>query len=151
MRRQAHPDARNASTAMVQVNFSFLANGASTNPTIAITPTGTNYRGDGLLPLTAGVAAVAWQSAGKYLVTLEPGYTGRYVTVGGADIQDNPASPDGSWATISPITGEGGTGATSLTFFVYLWKNNAGTNTLTDFTGRRVSVSLDIKNSAAGS
>ena len=151
-KRQLHPDSVDASSGMACIGFSFVANG-SANPTITTSLTGTNYRGDGLLPGVAGTVAIVHQSTGTYLVTLDPGYTCRYVTRKFADMEANTGG-DGSYATITAmITGEGTATSTTgsgqaLSFNLY---THAAGGTLTDFTSRRISVELELKLTGAGS
>lgn len=146
-KRQLHPDGTNGSSGILSLTFSFVANG-SANPTITTSATGAAARGDGLLPGTAGTVAVTHTNTGKFTVVLDPGYTCRYLVTKGADLEDS-GSGDGGWATITaPSQGEGD--GKAMTFIVFLWQNSAGSNTLTDFTGRRVSVTLEMKLTAAG-
>jgi|SRR5579859_3393895 len=138
--RATHPDARDSSAAMVYCGFSVLTNGSS-NPIITTSATGTNLRGEGLLP----TGSVVHSATGKYTVTMDVNYTCRYITRKWADLEAN-AAGDGAYATIAaPSQGEGD--GKALTFVVFT--HNAG-GTLTDFTGRRLVVELDLKCGAEG-
>ena len=148
MKRQLHPDATYGTQSSRVLTFSFVANGTSA-PTITTSAAGTNYRGDGLLPLaTPGSVAVTHTATGKFTVVLCPDDTSRYIVTGSATLWDS-SSGDGGWATMAaPTQGEGD--GKALTFIVFTWQNSSGTNTLTDFTSRRVSVELTLKDSLVG-
>jgi len=130
--RQWYSDAQDTSQGLVYLEFSFLANGASD-------PVTTSFRG-------GGVATVSHAATGRYLVTLQDGY--RYVSSKAVDLEDlGTGSDDGAYATIGPVANEGSGHTTALTFNVY---TRAAAGTKTDYSARRVSLCLVLKNSGNG-
>jgi len=110
------------------IEFSFIANSGSNPSTISL------HNGC--------VASITYAATGKYTVVLSSRDTYNAVCFAGAEIEDA-ASPDGAYASIGNFSNE----ATSspLTFVVATF--NAG-GTLTQYSARRVFVSLVVKNSA---
>lgn len=122
---------KNVGKEVVYLDFSFLTNGASN-------PVASSFRGTVLGDFILSVTYVA---TGKYTVVLKDKW--RYLIGKFADMEDI-ASPDGGYSSVGNVSGEGG-GA--LTFVVSTFAANG---TLTAFTGRRLSVSLILKNSTVG-
>ena len=126
--RTFSPPAGNYTTGVVRLDFSFTANGASD-------PATTTFRGE-------GVASVVHSATGKYTVTLSDGF--RYVISAMATLEDT-GSGDGAAATVGTISNEGSSSAISLLVFT-----NAADGTKTDYSSRRVSLQLALKNSSVG-
>lgn len=122
---------RNFGKGMVYLDFSFLSNGASN-------PVASSFRGTAL---GDAVLSVVYVATGKYTITLKDKF--RYVVDSGADLQDI-ASPDGAYASLGNISGEGGG---TLTCQVGTFTSGG---VLTAFSGRRVCVRLVLKNSTVG-
>lgn len=123
---------RRVGKGLFQVNFSFATNGAS-DPSLA------TLRGAG----KDHVASITYAATGKYTVVLKDKY--RYCAAKTPDLEDI-ASPDGGYASIGPVSNEG-SGTLAPSFVVATFAANG---TLTQFTTRRVSVFLDMKNSTVG-
>jgi hypothetical protein len=122
---------RNFGKGMVYLDFSFLANAGSD-------PTAASFRGT---PLADVVKSVTYAATGKYTVVLKDKW--RYIVSKYADLEDVTV-PDGGYASIGNVSGEG---AGPLTFVISTF---SAAGTLTQFTGRRVSCSLVLKNSTVG-
>lgn len=114
----------------VYLDLSFLTNGTS-NPLLS------TLRGAG----ADVVASITYVATGKYTIVLKDAY--RYIVGKTADLEDI-ASPDGSYASIGNVSGEG---SGPLTFVASTF---VAAGTLTAFTGRRLTVSLVLKNSTVG-
>ncbi len=117
---------------IVYLDFSFLTNGASN-------PVTTSYRGAG----ADVIASIVYAATGKYTITMKDPY--RYIVTKYSDLEDI-AVPDGGYASIGNVTNEGNS-TLGPTFVVSTF---AASGTGTQFTGRRVSVSVALKNSTVG-
>lgn len=117
----------------VYLDFSFLMNGSS-NPVL------TSLRGVGADVVTS----LTYAATGKVTVVLRDPF--RYIITKTADLEDV-ATPDGAYASIGNVSGEGSSSLNSLTFVVSTW--TAGGVAAT-FSNRRVSVSMTLKNSTVG-
>jgi len=128
---------RNFAKGVVYLDFSFLTNGAS-NPTAA------SMRG-AVMATTGGgeIASIVYAATGKYTVTLRDKY--RYLITKYCDLEDI-STPDGAYASIGNVTNEGSS-TTPPSFVVATWSGGA---VATQYTGRRLSVSLVLKNSTVG-
>jgi hypothetical protein len=133
--RQTHPDAKDGSSGVVYLNFQFECNTASN-------PVTTTFKGDGILPQ----GTLVHTATGKYTLTLDAGYTCRYVIHKLAELEDA-ATDDGAYATIAaPTQGEGD--GKALVFLLY---TRAASGTKTDYAAhRKVTVQLVLKCSQAG-
>lgn len=105
------------------LEFSFLSNGTS-DPLVS------SFRG------RRCIATITRVSTGKYLCTLNTSAVA--VVVQAPDLSDD--ADDGAYATLGSIVNEAS--ASNIAFFVYT-RNSGGTKT--DFTGRRVGVTLCLK------
>lgn len=117
---------------LVDLDFSFLTNAGSN-------PLASSYRGAS----TDVVKSIAYAATGKYTVTLQDKY--RYIVSKFADLEDA-SSPDGAGATIGPPSNEG----SSTVGPSFVVTTCAADGTPTAYTGRRVSLSLTLKNSTVG-
>jgi hypothetical protein len=126
---------RNVGKGLVYLDFSFLTNNTS-NPLVS------TFRGAD----STWVASVTYVSPGILLVTMSLNARCRYVVDKYVDLEDLNSSDDGSYATIGAVQNEGSSTA-QMTFKIYT-RVVAGTKT--DFTNRRVSVSMALKNSTVG-
>lgn len=114
------------------IEFSFTANGAS-NPTAVQNASNC-------------LASIVYAATGKYTVTLSSRDFYNAVCFASAEMEDI-ASPDGAYCSVGIVGNEGTSSA--LTFVVSTF--NAG-GTLTQYTNRRIWVSLTVRNTAmAGS
>lgn len=117
---------------LVWLEFSFLANGASN-------PVSSGYRGVG----TDVIKSITYTATGKYTIVLRDKF--RYIICGDAGLWDI-ASPDGGYASFGNVSNEGS--STVGPTFVVATFSAAGT--LTQFSARRVNVTLCLKNSTVG-
>lgn len=122
---------RNVGKGLVYIDLSWLANNVSD-------PLAATFRGS---PLLDHIQSVTYVATGKYQVVFKNKY--RYIVTKFTDMEEG-AVPDGSYATIGNVAGEGG-GVLSLTISLF----TAG-GVATAFTGRRVSLSVVLKNSTVG-
>lgn len=135
--RNFKTDAKNYAQGLVYLDFSFNTNGAS-NP--VITGASSTLRG-AVSP--QDIVSITYAATGKYTILLSDKY--RYVVGKSCDLEDV-ASPDGGYASIGNVTNEGSsTAGISVVVSTFV-----AAGTLTQFTGRRVSVSLCLKNSTVG-
>ena len=123
---------KNFAKGQVYLDFSFLTNNTSS-------PLTTTFRGG-----KEAIATVTYSAVGILIVTLADKW--RYVTAKAVDIEDLNSSDDGSYATIGAVQNEGSS-TTAPSFKVY---TRVAAGTKTDFTGRRVSFQLVLKNSTVG-
>jgi len=119
---------------LVYLDFSFATNNTSS-------PLLTTLRGAG----ADAVATLTRTGVGIIQVTLKDIY--RYVCSKAVDLEDLDSSDDGAYASIGPDTNDGSSPQKVATFKVY---TRAAAGTKTDYNGRRVSVSLTLKNSTVG-
>lgn len=140
--RQTHPDAKDSTAGAVYVNLSFTTNGTSQPVnTYAAGAAAALARGEGMRP----TGTFTRTGVGTFSLVLDAGYTCRYVIRKFADLEAN-VGGDGSYGSITaPSQGEGD--GKALTFTVY---THAAAGTLTDFTGRRLSIDLMLKTVAEG-
>lgn len=120
---------------MVALDFSFLTNNTSA-------PLLTSLRGAD----ASWVASFTRNGAGDITVLLKPGAQARYVATKDVDMEDLNSSDDGAYATIGAVQNEAHA-TLGMSFKVY---TRAAAGTKTDYTGRRVSVRLLLKNSTVG-
>lgn len=127
-----HPDIKTNTQGVVAVVCSFNANGTSN-------PVSTSFRGD-------GISTVVRDGVGEFTVTLKTGHSYRYVISKFSALEDlAEGSSDGAGSTVGPVSNEGS--GTAISFKVYT--RTAG-GVLTDYTARRLSLMLVMKNSTAG-
>lgn len=126
---------RNYGKGIVYLDFSFLTNGAS-NPTAA------SMRG-----VTIGdvIVSITYAATGKYTLVFSSKENYRYIVTKFADLEDV-ATPDGAYASIGNVTNEG-SATVGPTLVISTW--SAG-GVATQYTGRRISVTLAFKDSAVG-
>lgn len=135
MPKRSLESGRNYSKGRIDLDFSFLTNGASD-------PLASSFRG-----VTKGdvVITCTYVATGKYTITLSAKENYRYIIGKYPDLEDI-AAPDGGYASLGNILNEG-SATVGPTFTVATFAANG---TLTQFTGRRVSVSLCLKDSSVG-
>lgn len=122
---------------VVWLEFSFATNGAS-NPVI----TGASSTLRGAVGGGVDIVSITYAATGKYTIVTKDPY--RYVQAKSCDLEDI-ASPDGAYASIGAVSGEGSTSGLTVQVATF----NAG-GTLTQYTTRRISVFLALKNSTVG-
>ncbi len=147
MRRSYFNDKKFTSQGLVEANFSFVTNNTSN-------PDSTLFRGCGGLtgaqssqqagnasPST--VASITYVSTGRYRVTLTDGF--RFVQSLHVSIDD---AADALIVRNGTVSNEGSGATTPLVFDIY--SRAAASSTLTDSTGRRISVTMVLKASGNG-
>lgn len=122
----------NFAKGMVYLDFSFLTNNTSN-------PLTSTFRGG-----ADAVASVVYSAVGILIVTLKDKW--RYVAAKTADLEDLNSSDDGAYASVGAVQNEGSS-TTAPSFKIY---TRAAAGTKTDFTNRRVTISLALKNSTVG-
>lgn len=146
--RTWYNDAKRTSQGLVQADFSFLTNNTSNPDPDDFRGCGGETGGDGSSGTANGgpsvVSSITYDSAtGKYLCTLADGY--RHVVSSHASIDD---ASDSYQARIGAISNEGtGNTGTPVTVVVQV---RDGSGTAQNSTGRRISVTLVLKNSGNG-
>jgi len=123
----------------VYIDFSFLTNNTS-NPAV------NTFRGAD----QSWIASVAYSAVGILLVTLSTKANCRYVIDKTVELEDLNAADDGAYASSGPVQNEGAAGANAATPMTFKIYTRAASGTKTDYTGRRVSVSMCLKNSTVG-
>ncbi len=138
------------SNGMVECDFSFVTNN-TTNPDVTLFrgcggETGDNSSGQSRSNSgRSAVASITYTTVGLFLVTLADGY--RFVQAASADISD---AADDLAARIGAISNEGAGNSTAVTIVVAIRGLATTSGTLTDTTGRRVSIRLALKDSQSG-
>ncbi len=127
------------SKGLVDIDFSFATNN---NASPVISGASSTLRGTGL----DYIESIAYSAVGILIVTLKLEARARYVVTQSAELADLNAADDGAYATIGAVQNEGSS-TSKMTFKVY---TRAATGAKTDYTGRRVSVRLVLKNSTVG-
>jgi hypothetical protein len=140
MAHPLHPDVKASGSALAILDFSFVLNGTGAI-SLATSAAGTQLRGAGaILP---GGSIVYQASTGLYLITLGLNQTYRYITAKFAEIEDA-SSSDGARAVLGAPANEGTNSQITIPLATY-----SAAGSLTNYTSRRCSVVLFMKNSSA--
>lgn len=121
----------NFAKGLVYLDFSFATNNTSN-------PLTSSFRGG-----VDGVQSVTYSAVGILIFTIKDRF--RYVVSKTVELDDLNSSDDGAYASSGAVQNEGT--ATQMNFKLY---TRAAAGTKTDYTGRRVNVSLVLKDSTVG-